>query len=93
MVNLTAEHLTAKGNLRKPVVDGFRKQITDRLVDTLGLAPSANGDLFKVIAVAEDGTPFYATVTVTIGQADPNVVREAKPKAKADPVEVPDLGL
>ena len=93
MVNLTAEHLTAKGNLKKVVSDGFRKQITDKAISTLGLIPSVNGTLYKVIAVDEAGNEFYATVSITIGQADPNVVHEPKAKPKVDAVEVPDLGL
>lgn len=88
-MNFTSEFLTEKGNLRKATVDGIKAQAIEKMAG-LGLEATENGEYAVVLGHAEDGTPFFLTVSLTVGKVDPFVKREVKAKEKAVAV-VPEL--
>lgn len=83
------ELLTEKGNLKAQVVAGAKEQALSRI--DLPLTATPNGDYAMELGQSEDGTPFYLTVAITVGKADPFVKAVKKDRPAPAAVEVPEL--
>jgi hypothetical protein len=83
-------HLTEKGNLKAQVVAGVKEQALAKI--DLPLKATPNGTFALELGQDENGHPFFLTVSLTVGSADPFVKVEKKAKAKAsDEVEIPSV--
>lgn len=88
MNKLNQTHLTEKGNLKAQVVASAKEQALAKI--DLPLTATPNGD-YAMILDEVDGVPFYLTVAITVGKADPFVKAVKKERPATAAVEVPEL--
>ena len=88
---LDASLFTEKGNLKAAAQKAFKAQVVGQITASIpALAKTPDGDYAMAIGANEDGTTIYATVSVTVGKADP--FRVAEPKlAEAEELAVPSI--